>query len=190
MRRFRKTITPAIAGLGALVLLSNPGLGAGDNATEGEATRVQLAHMGQGQGGGRGGQPCPMGVMGPGMRGQGMMGPGMGSQSMMGPGMGGQGMMGPGMMGPGMGGHGMMGRGFGMGHGFGTRVVPMRHLTVDDVRHFLEHRLAWRGNKRLKLGEVKEADEETIIAEIVTVDGSLVQRFKIDRHTGRMKQVD
>ncbi len=176
MRQFRQTMTAAIAGLGALVLLSNPGLGAGDNATEGEATRVQLAHMGQGQGGGGGGQPCPMGMMGPGMRGQGMMGPGM--------------------MGPGMGGHGMMGRGFGMGHGFGmehgfgTRVVPMRHLTVDDVRHFLEHRLAWRDNKRLKLGEVKEADEDTIIAEIVTVDGSLVQRLRVDRHTGRMKRVD
>ncbi len=175
MKQFRQTMTAALAGVGALVLLSNSGLAHGGNSTGTEAAQVQLAHMGQGQGGGRGSQPCPTGRMGPGM---------------MGPGMGGQGKTGPGMMGPGMGGQGMMGPRFSKGHGFGTRVVPMRHLTVDDVRHFLEHRLARRGNKRLKLGEVKEADEDTIIAEIVTVDDSLVQRFKIDRHTGRMKQVD
>lgn len=185
MKQFRQTMTAALSGVGALVLLSNPGLADGGNNTGTEAAQVQLAHMGQGQGGRRGSQPCPTGRMGPGMRGQGMMGPGM-----MGPGRGGQGMTGPGMMGPGMGGQGMMGRGFGMGHGFGTRVVPSKELSTDDVRHFLEHRLAWRGNKRLKLGEVKEADEDTIIAEIVTVDDSLVQRFKVDRHTGRMQQVD
>ncbi len=61
---------------------------------------------------------------------------------------------------------------------------------MDDVRHVLEHRLEMQGNKRLKLGEVKEADDDTIVAEITTVDGSLVQRLEVDRHTGQMKQVD
>ena len=45
-------------------------------------------------------------------------------------------------------------------------------------------------NKRLKVGEVKEADDDTIVAEIVTQDGSLVQRLKVDRHTGQMQQVE
>ena len=77
-----------------------------------------------------------------------------------------------------------------MGHGFGARVVPSRHLSIDDVRHFLEHRLARRGNKRLKLGEVKEQDGDSIVADIVTVDDSLVQRLKVDRHTGVMQHID
>jgi hypothetical protein len=115
-----------------------------------------------------------MGMMGPGMMGQGMMGPGM-----MGPGMMGPGMMGPGMMGPGM-----------MGSGCGNRVVSNQDLTTDDVRHFFEHRLERHGNKRLELGEVTKADDDTIVAEITTVDGSLVQRLEVDRHTGQMKQVD
>jgi hypothetical protein len=129
------------------------------------------------------------GMMGPGMMGQGMMGPGMMGQGMMGPGMMGQGMMGPGMMGQGMMGHGMMGPGM-MGLGFGHRVVPQQHLSTDDVRHFFEHRLERHGNERLTLGEVTQADDDTIVVEITTVDGSLVQRLEVDRHTGQMKQVD
>jgi hypothetical protein len=104
----------------------------------------------------------------------GMMGPGM-----MGPGMMGQGMMGPGMMGPGM-----------MGQGCGNRVVSNQDLSTDDVRHFFEHRLERQGNKRLTLGEVTEADDDTIVVDITTVDGSLVQRLEVDRHTGQMTQVD
>ncbi len=94
-----------------------------------------------------------------------------------------------GMMGQGMMGSGMMGSGM-MGSGFGDRVVPNQDLTTDDVRHFFEHRLERHGNKRLKLGEVTEADDDTIVAEITTVDGSLVQRLEVDRHSGQMKQVD
>ncbi len=102
-------------------------------------------------------------------------------------GMGGSGMMGSGMMGSSMGGQGMMSPGMHQGHG--NRVVPMQDLSIDDVRHFFDHRLAMHGNDRVKVGEVTQTDEHTIIANIVTVDESLVQRFKVDRHTGRMKQV-
>jgi hypothetical protein len=63
------------------------------------------------------------------------------------------------MMGP-----GMMGPGYGMGHGYGMQ------------------------NPNLKLGKVEEKDEDTIVAEIVTNDGSLVDRFEVDRHTGRMRR--
>jgi hypothetical protein len=118
------------------------------------------------------------GGMGPGMMGPDMMGPGM-----MGPGMMGPGQMTPDRMGPGAMGHGMMGRG--MGH---DMMQPLRQdLSVDDVKHMMGHRLIWMGNPNIKLGSVEEKDADTIIAEIVTQDGSLVQRFNVDRHTGWMQ---
>lgn len=75
-------------------------------------------------------------------------------------------------------------------HDFGGLVVPIKHLSIEDVRHFLEHRLARRGNKRLKVGEVKEQDEDAIIADIETVDDSLVERLKVNRHTGGIERVE
>jgi hypothetical protein len=88
----------------------------------------------------------------------------------------------------------MMGHGMGgqekMAPGMGPRVVPIKHLSTDDVRHFLEHRLDGQGYKRLKVGPVEEKDNGTIVAEIVTAEGSLVQRLEVDRHTGLIKQVD
>jgi hypothetical protein len=116
--------------------------------------------------------------MGPAMMGPGMMGQGMGPGMMMGPMMG----VGPGMMGQGMG-PGMMGPGM-MGGGMG--VLP-QDLSIENVRHMLEHQLTWQGNPNLKLGKVEEKDKDTIVAEIVTQDGSLVQRLQVDRHTGSMQ---
>ncbi len=101
-------------------------------------------------------------------------------------------MMGHGMM-PMMG-HGMMGQGMGgqgkMAPGMGPWVVPIKHLSTDEVRHFLEHRLDGQGYKRLKVGSVEEKDNGTISAEIVSVEGSLVQRLEVDRHTGLIMQVE
>lgn len=88
-------------------------------------------------------------------------------------GMRGPGMMGPGMMGPGM-------------HGDNQyRTNP----SVADVTADLERWLAWMGNSRLKLGSVKERDANTIVVDIVTLDGSLVQRFEVDRNTGVYRSV-
>ena len=88
----------------------------------------------------------------------------------------------------------MMGRG-GMGrrmmhsgrrmHGE-MQVRQIQHLEVDDAKHFFEHYLERMDNKRLKLGKVEQTDDDTIIAEIVTVDGSLVHKFQVDRHSGRV----
>ncbi len=117
MRQFRKTMTAALAGVGALVLLSNSGFAHGGNSTGTEAAPVQPPYMGQDHGGTRGGQPCPTGTMmspgktGPGTGGPGVGGPGIGGPGTMGPGMGGPGMGGPGMGGSGMGGPGTMGPG-------------------------------------------------------------------------------
>jgi hypothetical protein len=121
------------------------------------------------------------------------MGPGMMGQGM-GPGMMGQG-MGPGMMGQGMGfgpreemmehmGRGAMGPGM---HGF--RVVPMMRLSTDDVRAFLQHHIAMHGLQHLKVGEVKQTDENTITADVVTQDGSLALRLEVDPYTGWVKSV-
>ena len=195
MTRLRRTTAAAIASLGLVALLATPSLAADEPGAETTTTPEQLAHMGYYRGGGYAGQPCPWGMMGWGMghRGtgrHGMMGPGM-----MGPGMGRHGMMGRGMMGPGMGRHGMTGRHGIMGHGmmrpgFGATIFPSMHLTTDDVRHFLEHHLAMQGNPRLKVGEIKQADDDSIVADIVTAEGSLVDRFRIDRHNGRMQRVN
>lgn len=138
--------------------------------------------------------------MGPGMMGPGMMGQGYG----MGPGYGmGQGYgMGPGMMGPGYGmGPGMMGPGYGMGPGmmgpgttgpgYGMWGRGNVNLTTDDVRNNLERWLAWQGNPRLKVGEVKEEGDDTIVAEIVTKKGGeVVDRMRIDRSTGAMRRIE
>ena len=92
--------------------------------------------------------------------------------------------LGPGMMGRGM----MMGAGM-MGQGMGPRSMTAlpQDLSIENVRHMLEHQLAWQGNPNLKLGKVEEKDEDTIVAEIVTQDGSVVQRLQVDRHTGMMQ---
>jgi hypothetical protein len=104
-----------------------------------------------------------------------------------GPGPSGQG-YGPGyhMRGQGGGyGPGMM-QGYGPGYGprAGVQGNQNLNLTTDDVKTRMERWLAFRANPRLKLGEVKEKDADTITAVIVTKDNSVVERFIVDRHTG------
>lgn len=88
----------------------------------------------------------------------------------------------------------MGGQGRGHGHGYGTpEDCPYNQsldkpLTADDVRASLEQRLQRQGNERLKVGKVEDKDDKTIIAEIVTVDDSLVQRIEVDKATGRHLQ--
>jgi hypothetical protein len=122
----------------------------------------------------------PHGGMSQGMMGQGMMCPMM--NAMM------QGGMGQGMMGPGMIGQGMTGSGMSSGM-FGSRVTPIMNLSVDDVRGYLGTQIERLNNNRLKIGNIN-ADGETINAEIVTVDNSLVQKMKVDRHTGVIEYVN
>ncbi len=115
---------------------------------------------------------------------------------------GGHGMMGHGshMMGHGMMGHAKWGHrsgGMGLGmpgpsrHGdyFLAATAAEKNLSASDVTKIIEALLAWHGNDRLKVGKVKEKDENTIIAEIVTVDDSLVERLAVDRKTGRRSRV-
>lgn len=116
----------------------------------------------------------------------------------------GHGMMGQGM-GPGMmGNHGNMGWGPGKGHGFGPGMKGQgnencprygqqtldKELSVDDVKEFLGKRLEMRGNGRLKVGKVEATGETTIVAEIVTVDDSLVRKVEFDTKTGAHKPIN
>ena len=112
-------------------------------------------------------------------------------------------MMGPGMMGgqmPMMGGYGMMGQMPMMGSGMMGSQMPMmggwggmqvlrRDLTADEVKHMMEHRLAWSGNQNVKLGNVSEKEGDVIEVEITDKDGKVVQKLKVDRHTGWMQIV-
>ncbi len=83
----------------------------------------------------------------------------------------------------------MMGRGYGPGYGPGyNRQADNLNLSTDDVKNRIERWLNWRGNSRLKVGDVKEKDVDTITADVVTKDNSLVQRFIVDRHTGFFRQ--
>jgi hypothetical protein len=137
------------------------------------------------------GQGCP-GMMGPGMMDGGMMGPGMMGHGGMGQGMMGQGMMGQGMMGQGMMGQGMMGSGMmdhgNVGQGFVKLPAPPL-LSAADVTYNLERLVAARGNPRLKVGTVADKDAGTITGEIVTTDGSLVERYEVDKRSGLAKLV-
>lgn len=64
------------------------------------------------------------------------------------------------------------------------------NLSADDVKARMERWLAWRGNPRLKVGDVKEKDDTTITADIVTKDNSLVERFVINRKSGWTRRDD
>jgi hypothetical protein len=136
--------------------------------------------MGYGMGPGMMGYGMGPGMMGYGPMGPGMMGYGMGPGMMgygMGPGMMGYGPMGPGMMGYGGMGPGMMGPYWGGGQ-------PALNLTVNDVKGNLERWIASTGNPNIKVGNVVEKDANTITADVVTKDNSLVQQFAVDRRTG------
>lgn len=133
--------------------------------------------------------------------GWGMMGPGYGMHG------GGWGMMGPGY-GPhhGMGwgqrgwgphhGYGWGQRGYGPHHGWGRGWGPGRgwaalpsNLTVEQVRHMLEHEVQWSGNDKLEVGKVEKSDDDTITAEIVDDDGEVVRRYEVNVHTGARRRV-
>lgn len=127
--------------------------------------------------------------MGQGMMNQGMMNMGQGCPMMpgnMAGGMMGHGKMGGGMMHQGMMDGGMMQGGTmqgGMADGSFVMTPARPLLSVADVTQNLERVLASKANPRLKLGTVAEKDANTIVGEIVTVDGSVVERYEVDRRS-------
>mgnify|MGYP001442278769 CR=1 FL=1 len=96
----------------------------------------------------------------------------------------------PEMMGMAPGAGSRMGEG-GMGPGalYGMPGAGQEEMTTESVRAWLEQRLAWHGNPRLKIGEIAAAGDATITAEIVTIDGSLVQKLAFNRYPGLVRQM-
>ncbi len=128
------------------------------------------AQMGQGYGPGYG--------MGSGMMGQGYnSGYGMG-QGMMGSGNG----MGQGMMGS--------GNGYGQQNGpqYGRQYQQPRQTPLDrnQAKQEVENYLRSRKNPNLQLGKIEEKGNGYQI-NIITKDGSLVDKIMVDKNTGRMR---
>ena len=88
-----------------------------------------------------------------------------------------------------MGQGGMPGMLGGQGILLGTPLGAPDEMTEDRVRDLLEQQLIELGNPRLRLGEIGTASDGSITAEIVTVDGSLVQRLAFNRYPGLVRQV-
>lgn len=86
--------------------------------------------------------------------------------------------MGPGMMG----GPGAMGAAQNCPR---FQAATGQEVTVDSIKAFFEQRLAMHNNPNLKVGAVTQKDDKTIVADIVTKDGSLVNRIAVDKATGR-----
>jgi hypothetical protein len=129
--------------------------------------------------------------------GSGMMGQGMMGQGMMGSGMMGSGMMGSGMMG----GHPMPPRPWMQGmrrmHGnrpaWGTFGLVFRHedrqLAPADVQKIAEAFLLWNGNHAWKIVEVAATPDGPIAFSVATQEGSVIAKFTMDPHTGRVTRV-
>ena len=84
----------------------------------------------------------------------------------------------------GMAGHDDDGRGRDGHEGASAIFDAPRLLSPDNVRARVTERLKAYGNPRLRLGAIAIAGEDSITAEIETVDGSLVERLVVDRFTG------
>jgi hypothetical protein len=182
-----KTLLAGLAAAGLLLGVATAALGHGVQGQD------RIPSGGHGMGQGHGMPPGHGMTHGHGMHHDMKMGPSMHYGYGLGHGM----MAGPGMH-PG---HGMhhdmkMGPDAGQGRGLGPRMLygwpsgETQDLSVEGARGWLERKLDWHGNPRLKLGEVVAADDDTITAEIVTRDGSLVQKLAIDRHSGFMRQIN
>jgi hypothetical protein len=142
----------------------------------GEIPALAQPYYGPGMMGGYGGGYGPgYGMMRPGYGpGYGATGPGYGGGY--GPGYGMMGGYGPGWM---M--HGW-GQGYGPGMMYGYGGGANLNLTTDQVKQYLEQMIR---NPNLKVGDVKEKDADTIVAEVVTRQGNvLVQRLDFNRHNG------
>ena len=94
------------------------------------------------------------------------------------------GAMGPGMMRGYRPGYGIVGGGPAVfNRGWNASETGL-NLSTDDVKSYFERASAWQGNPRLKVGDVKEKDADTIVADVVTKDNSLVERFIVNRRSG------
>lgn len=79
--------------------------------------------------------------------------------------------------------------GTGPGALYGVPPASQEEMTPERVRVWLGQHLAWHGNPRLTIGEIVAVGEATVTAEILTIDGSLVQKLAFNRYPGLVRQV-
>ncbi len=104
----------------------------------------------------------------------------------------GEGMMGQGMMGQGMMGYGMMGQEQNMFEECEEmmewvtdgKLQAGEALTQEDAVSIVEDYLKEINNPNLKVGEVERTADEDYLVEIVTKDGSLVDKLEVNRLSG------
>jgi hypothetical protein len=102
------------------------------------------------------------------------------------------GMMGTGMMGRGMMGYGMMGQEQNMFEECEEMMEGVTDgkqqageaLTQEDAVSIVENYLKKINNPNLKVGEVEQTADEDYLVEIVTRDGSLVDKLEVNRLSG------
>jgi hypothetical protein len=75
--------------------------------------------------------------------------------------------------------------GWGRGQDPRGRAREMAPMEKDEVRVLIRNYTA--GNPNLKVGEIAE-QEEVFVAEVVTQDGSLVEKLVVDKQTGWMRR--
>jgi len=61
-------------------------------------------------------------------------------------------------------------------------------LTQEQAKMMVEHYLKMKGNPNLKLGKLTD-QKDYFVAEITTKDGSLVEKYQIDKNTGLFKSI-
>ena len=61
-------------------------------------------------------------------------------------------------------------------------------MNIDQAKGLVEHYLQMRGNPNLKLGKISD-NKDYFVAEITTKDGSLVDKFQIDKYRGWFRSV-
>ncbi len=104
--------------------------------------------------------------------------------------------MGPGMMGPGYEGRGMgpgmMGPGYGRPYDYrGDRPYGQfrqQPLKKEDAKNLVADMLKQSRNPNLKVGDVKD-DKGVFIVDILTKNGSLVDKIQVDKETGLMRSI-
>jgi len=90
-------------------------------------------------------------------------------------------------------GSGMMHRGYGPGPGYGYRQpygppAQQQPFSKDQAESIVENYLRSSRNPNIKIGDVEEKEDHFLV-EVVTQDGSLVDKYMVDKGTGWMRSI-
>ncbi|GIL38415.1 hypothetical protein [Roseiterribacter gracilis] len=76
-----------------------------------------------------------------------------------------------------------------IGHAMTVRLKDVdKQLSPDDARRIVDGAIAFKGNKRLKVGKAEADGNDWAKVEVRTVDDSLVDTVRVNRKTGLMER--